>query len=204
MRKLFTFLTMCVLATAAWAVEITFDPAVDKGTFNGSAGAFYIEKDGVKLDIENGTVTDTQYRFYKSKNLTVSSTTSTITKIVFECTAEGSAQYGPGCFTVNVGDYDIQGKIGTWTGGESSIVFNAATNQVRATKVTVTVGEAGLSSPSIKPAAGTYFGSVQVSITCSTQGAKIYYTTNGSDPTTSSTQYTGSFTLNSSEGYLSP
>ena len=199
MRKLFTFLTMCVLATAAWAVEITFDPAVDKGTFSGSAGAFSIEKEGVKLDIENGTVTDTQYRFYKGKNLTVSSLNgSTISKIVFECTAEGTAQYGPGCFTVNVGDYTYEGKIGTWVGGEGNIVFNAASNQVRATKVTVTVGEAGLASPSIKPAAGTYFGSVQVSITCSTPGAKIYYTINGDDPTTSSTEYTGAFTLNSS------
>ena len=199
MRKLFTLLTMCVLATAAWAVEITFDPAVDKGTFGGSAGAFSIEKEGVKLDIENGTVTDTQYRFYKGKNLTVSSLNgSSITQIVFECTAEGTAQYGPGCFTVNVGDYSYDGKIGTWTGAEGNIIFNAESNQVRATKVTVTVGDAGLASPSIKPAAGTYFGSVQVTITCSTQGAKIYYTTNGSDPTTSSTEYTGAFTLTSS------
>ncbi len=197
MRKFFTLLTMCVLATAAWAVDVTFEPANDKGTFSGQAGAFSIEKDGVKLDIENGTVTDTQYRFYKGKNLTVSST-STITKIVFECTAEGTAQYGPGNFTVNVGDYNYQGKVGTWEGGESNIVFNAGANQVRATRVIVTVGEAGLSSPSIKPSAGTYFGSVDVTISCSTQGAKIYYTTNGSDPTTGSTEFTAPFTLTSS------
>jgi len=34
----------------------------------------------------------------------------------------------------------------------------------------------------------------QVSISCSTSGASIYYTTNGSAPTTNSTLYTGSFT----------
>ena len=195
MRKFFTLLTMCMLASVALAVEITFDPAVDKGTFSGSAGAFYIEKDGVKIDVENGTVTDTQYRFYKNKNVTISSTAGAITKIVFDCTAEGTAQYGPGCFTVNVGDYGYDGKIGTWNGGENSIVFTASTNQVRATKVTVTVGQAGLSAPVIKPKAGTYFEPVQVSITCSTNGAKIYYTTNGNDPTTSSAQYSAPFTV---------
>ena len=35
-----------------------------------------------------------------------------------------------------------------------------------------------------------------VTISCGTSGAKIYYTTNGSDPTTSSTQYNESFSVN--------
>lgn len=37
--------------------------------------------------------------------------------------------------------------------------------------------------------------STSVSISCGTSGASIYYTTNGTVPTTSSTRYTGSFTL---------
>lgn len=36
-----------------------------------------------------------------------------------------------------------------------------------------------------------------VSITCETEGAKIYYTTNGSDPTTASTEYTAPFAITS-------
>ena len=35
-----------------------------------------------------------------------------------------------------------------------------------------------------------------ISITCATEGATIYYTTNGNDPTTSSTRYTEAFKLN--------
>jgi hypothetical protein len=53
-------------------------------------------------------------------------------------------------------------------------------------------------TPVISPTAGTYPGSVAVSITDSTGGSTIYYTTNGNTPTTSSTKYTGSFTLTSS------
>lgn len=51
-------------------------------------------------------------------------------------------------------------------------------------------------TPAISPAAGTYSNSVSVSISDSTSGASIYYTTNGSTPTTSSTKYSSAFTLN--------
>ena len=53
-------------------------------------------------------------------------------------------------------------------------------------------------TPVINPAAGTYGSPLTVTITDATSGATIYYTTNGSAPTTSSTQYTGAFQLTSS------
>ncbi|MGA9669747.1 MAG: FG-GAP-like repeat-containing protein, partial [Terracidiphilus sp.] len=46
---------------------------------------------------------------------------------------------------------------------------------------------------------GTYTGAQTVTILDSTTGATIYYTTNGSTPKTSSTQYTGAFAVNSTE-----
>jgi hypothetical protein len=39
---------------------------------------------------------------------------------------------------------------------------------------------------------------MSVQLTCATSGATIYYTLNGSDPTTSSTKYTGYFVISSS------
>jgi hypothetical protein len=54
------------------------------------------------------------------------------------------------------------------------------------------------SMPSISPASGSYSSTVSVNITDATQGATIYYTTDGSTPTTSSSMYTGPISLSSS------
>ena len=50
--------------------------------------------------------------------------------------------------------------------------------------------------PSISPASGTTFeDELEVSISCTTTGATIYYTTNGDVPTTNSTVYSAPFTI---------
>jgi len=56
-----------------------------------------------------------------------------------------------------------------------------------------------VSTPTFSPAAGTYSSAQSVSISDATSNATIYYTTNGTAPTTSSTQYTGPITVSSTE-----
>jgi hypothetical protein len=53
--------------------------------------------------------------------------------------------------------------------------------------------------PKLSVAAGTYSEVKSLTITDDTAGAMIYYTTNGTTPTTSSTKYTGSISLQSDE-----
>jgi hypothetical protein len=53
-------------------------------------------------------------------------------------------------------------------------------------------------TPQFSPAAGTYTTAQTVTISDSVSGAAIYFTTDGSNPTTSSTKYAGPITVNSS------
>lgn len=64
---------------------------------------------------------------------------------------------------------------------------------------TLTVGEkVVVDAPTFTPASGTTFtSSKKVTISCATDGATIYYTTDGSTPTTASTKYTGAITITS-------
>ena len=53
----------------------------------------------------------------------------------------------------------------------------------------------GVSAPVIDPATGLYYSDQTVTITDANENAVIYYTTDGTDPTTSSTPYNGSFVV---------
>lgn len=50
-------------------------------------------------------------------------------------------------------------------------------------------------NPTFSPTAGTYSSEQSVTISCENEGATIYYTTDGSDPTTSSAVYSGAITI---------
>jgi RHS repeat-associated protein len=56
-----------------------------------------------------------------------------------------------------------------------------------------------VATPTFSPVVGTYSSAQTVSISDSTAGATIYYTTNSTTPTTGSTMYTGAFAVSSTE-----
>lgn len=57
------------------------------------------------------------------------------------------------------------------------------------------IGLSAAAAPKLSPAAGSYSGTVTVTMTEKTGGASIYYTTNGAAPTTASTKYTAPLKL---------
>jgi hypothetical protein len=76
-------------------------------------------------------------------------------------------------------------------------VASGYTNSAVAAAVYIIHG--ALPKPSFSIAAGTYSTPQTVSITDTTAGATIYYTTNGTTPNTASTKYTGAMTIGSSQ-----
>ena len=76
----------------------------------------------------------------------------------------------------------------------ASYTFTVTAN--RALVATFAVVPPTVAQPILSPNGGTFFNKVKVTLSDSTSGAKIYYTTNGTTPTTSSKKYGNPFTLN--------
>lgn len=153
----------------AWGEEITFTAPEGWNKASSSTGdPQSFTKGGVTISTEKGSGQE-QYRIYKSGTFTVSSTVGKITKIEITCTASGTAKYGPGSFETIEG-YSYSEKIGTWTGSATSVSLKASSNQVRATKIVVTVESA--------PAAN--LTSIEVS---GTPTKKTYFDGEAFDPT---------------------
>ncbi|MDO4210745.1 MAG: discoidin domain-containing protein [Bacteroidales bacterium] len=147
MKKFILFFFAMVLSTVTgFAKDVVFDVTVNPGeTYKDEsgtkiAGPQSITIDGVTIAESADAQWDQQYRFYKNHDLTVSSTVGAIAKIEFTCEANGDTKYGPGCFSAMEG-YSYEGKIGTWVGNAEQVVFHVGTNQVRATRVVVTLAE---------------------------------------------------------------
>jgi LysM repeat protein len=92
----------------------------------------------------------------------------------------------------------------------SSAITVSATETLKAIAVETgytnsTVGSAAytitlvLPAPTFSPVAGSFSSSQSVTISDSTAGTTIYYTTNGTTPTTSSTVYSGPITVSATE-----
>jgi N-acetylneuraminic acid mutarotase len=109
----------------------------------------------------------------------------------------GSAAAGnlPGSRTEGVAWTDINGNFWLFggSGSDAQAVIGYLNDlwEVMPVKVTAT--------PSLSPASGTYTTVQTVTISDSTPGAVIYYTTDGSVPTASSTKYTGPITVSSTQ-----
>lgn len=139
--------------------------------------------------------------------------TQSIAEAPAACTAEATAKGSFAGYTVTItsthADYEYSFDNQTWSKTATHdydpseddqtvtvYVRNAPSGSIHSAAVSTTVDLAALlvKAPAISGQT-SFKGSTSVTITCGTPGAKIYYTTDGSTPTTASTEYTGAFTL---------
>lgn len=107
------------------------------GGMTGTNAAISGQLDDVSIAISTGTIAD-EIRIFKNQTVTVSVPDGmTITSIVFTCTANGTAKYGPGCLT-GEGYTAGSAKTGEWSGSAQSVTLTASSDQVRATSIVVT------------------------------------------------------------------
>ena len=191
----FMALVLCAIGSA-WGENFTLTSA-DPVTQNGIT---------VSFDKGNGSNAPAWYdaglRLYASNTITISSTEN-ITAITFNWEKQGSKEFA--AVTASVGSYSHPSTTGTgtWTGSSTSVTFTlGSSGQLQLNTLSVIVeGETPTptcATPTFSPAAGTYSSAQDVTISCGTSGATIYYTTDGSTPTTSDAVYSTSINVSAS------
>ena len=218
MNRIFTLITMCVFAIgAAFAEETTIDfvslygdaevkPAtpVTSGPFSFSfekgnslnAPAYFVSTStsnpAKEMRLYGG---DTKGKF-EGNTMTVTSTT-TMKKMVFEGGSNAKDRVVDVKASEGTIEYDSKTRVLTWTGNASTVKFTVYCNatqsgQWRFKKATITTGAAGevvVSKPTFSHEAGTYYSPFNLELKTGTTGAAIYYTLDGTDPTTASEKY---------------
>lgn len=79
--------------------------------------------------------------------------------------------------------------------GQTTIFAVACDNSNLKAECVVNVNMPKVVTPNILPDGGSFSNSQEVTITCDTEGAEIYYTIDGSEPTVESARYTVPFTV---------
>ncbi|MBQ7532313.1 MAG: chitobiase/beta-hexosaminidase C-terminal domain-containing protein, partial [Bacteroidales bacterium] len=148
--------------------SVTFDSNVT-GTFN----------KGTNSNAPKYYNTGSAIRCYGGNYFTVTTSSGNLTEIALTfATGEGSNE-----ITTDVGTY----SSGTWTGSASSVTFTigGTSGHRRIAAFNITYSSGGtptVATPTFSPAAGSYYEAQNVTISCTTEGATIYYTLDGSDP----------------------
>lgn len=87
---------------------------------------------------------------------------------------------------------DSKKVFGGWKNSEGKIVKIVPDTDI---ELNAYWTEGKTAAPVISPNGGAFKGQQTVTITCATEGADIYYTTDGTEPTVDGTKYTGALTI---------
>lgn len=194
---LLTFFMLWLCSNGLWGQKVTTVDFSSLG-YNDQEHVKTFVADDVTFGLGGGSGTPSAYydkgaalRLYKGNELAIS-VPGTILEVAFTY----SGNYKPSSNPAETGTYSND----TWTGSaQDSIVFTNLEegNVWRIQEIRVTYVITKVFEPKLTPADGERFmGQLTVHATCATDGAVVYYTTDGSNPTTSSETFpTGGLTI---------
>lgn len=126
------------------------------------------------ITVANGTAYDAM-NLPATVNIVTEGNTASSAQVIWDTTTPAGGSYDPAVLTQQT--VTLNGMVDC----PNSIDANGVS---LTTTITITISAAGIvGAPTANPTAGTYSENQSVTLTSSTEGATIYYTTDGSEPT---------------------
>ncbi len=200
-----TLLVICLMAIVGgvetWAQTTEKVDFAAQGYSNGAPVTSYNKGKDFSVAFSKGTNTnnnspmyydsEASIHFYGRNTMTISSSSKSISKVVFTYGSKSpSSDTG---YKLSSGSYSSSSN--TWnsesSAGVSSVTFtNANKNGHYKIKTIEVTFASSVATPTITPASKKFDKSFEATIACTTTGATIYYTLDGTDPTSSTTRQT--------------
>lgn len=218
MKKIFSLFAAVLFAGSMMAAEVTatwtvktgaLGSGIGTGTFEDSEeNSWSYERTLVDGASYTGSINNGYLQLGKNggvENLTLS--TSAITGVIKSVSVDCACYQGKHKVAITVGEdtYLAATAVPTWSSnaggvktgegtstGKITISFTDGTRAMYIKSISVTYeagAETKVATPKFSLAEGEYEGTQSVEITCKTEGATIYYTTDGTAPTTTSNVY---------------
>lgn len=197
------------ITAASCDEEILLVPAKDKSgnqvyvLLQSAAMSSSRENVGIYYKVLNSTADYDQPSDFNSgwTKYAISTTTSCYATMVLNKDGDIAFLYEENQQNFSGAAYDIQYMtlpLSTITGGAYTYSPNTATNSYHVTSEPTPYPVVQPSAPTFSVASGTYTSELTVELKTATDGATLYYTTDGSEPTTSSQKYEGAITVSKS------
>ena len=217
MKKiLLSILCLVAMAVNAYATDATVTVA-DLGYANAAELTAISVDENVTITFAQGSNSSNAPKYYDSgkaarcyagNTITFSCAAGNMTKIVFNISNNGLKRLTDAIPSTGSSVVSAENQTITWTGDASDVIFTVGETadygteagkpgQIHFASVDVTYGGAApaVAKPSFSINGGTFYEPVEVSISCATEGASIYYTLDGSTPNNSKTLYQQAFTI---------
>lgn len=217
MKKfLLSFLCLVAMTMTGYATEATVTVA-DLGYANAADLTTIVVDENVTITFAQGSNSNNAPKYYDSGKaarcyagniITFSCSAGNMTEIVFNISNNGLKRLTDAIPSTGTSVTSAENQTITWTGDAAEVRFTVGETATYGTEsgkpgqihfesanVTYSGTAPAVAKPAFSIYGGTFYEPVEVEITCSTEGAAIYYTLDGSTPDAGKTRYEQAITI---------